>query len=185
MARVCTLNNLCLTRHLAILSDAVRLYGIIVPMTEAPSPIDQPEPFPSYIIEGLPNTAANLEWLLEHFECEQCGQCCRIHSIGVRITRKEAEQLAQRAQLGLKEYLKDVLEDGDTLIIPQPCRYLMDNRCMVHDIKPSVCRKYPFNRYKEVDRDTAWVIIAGCPGGQKLLKVLTIGKLLGLEYRPY
>ncbi len=149
------------------------------------SPVDLPEPFHSYAIEGLPNTAANLEWLREHFECEQCGQCCRIHSIGVRITRREAEQLAQREQLGLKEYLANVLEDRDTFIIPQPCRHLVDNRCMVHDIKPSVCRKYPFHRYKEVDHDTAWVIITGCPGAQKLLKLLATGKLLGLEYRPY
>jgi Fe-S-cluster containining protein len=177
----------------------VRLCAIIIPMDEPVygeeylswkrdhplSPVDQSEPFYSHIIEGLPNTAGNLEWLRAHFECEHCGRCCRIHSIGLRITRREAEQLAQRAQLTMKDYLTDALEDRDTVIIPQPCRYLVDNRCIVHDIKPSVCRKYPFHRYKEVDGDTAWVIIAGCPGAQKLLKLLTTGKQFGLEYRPY
>ncbi|MDO8578518.1 MAG: YkgJ family cysteine cluster protein [Dehalococcoidales bacterium] len=142
------------------------------------------ESFRSYAVQGLPNTASNLEWLREHFECEQCGQCCCLHSLGVRVTRSEAEQLAQRERLSLKEYAANVLEDRGTFIIRQPCRHLVDNRCVVHDIKPSVCRKYPFHRYEEVDRDTAWVIIVGCPGGQKLLNLLSTGKQEGLEYRP-
>ena len=74
------------------------------------------ESFPSYSVEGLPNTASNLEWLREHFECEQCGQCCRLHSIGVRVTRSEAKRLAQRAQLSLKEYAANDLEDKGTFI---------------------------------------------------------------------
>ncbi len=143
------------------------------------------EPFKSYIIEGLPNTAANMEWLQAYFECEQCGQCCLIHTIGVRVTRQEVEQLAQREHLSTSEYSTNILQYGDTFIIPQPCRYLVNNRCIVHDIKPSVCRKYPFQQYKTVDRDTAWVVISECPGSLKLLKMLTSGKQLGLEYRPF
>ena len=142
------------------------------------------ESFHSYAVEGLPYTAANVQWLREHFECEQCGQCCRLHSGGVRVTQSEARRLARSVHLSLKEYLANVLEDRDTFIIRQPCRHLVDNHCGVHDIKPSVCRKYPFHRYEEVDSDTAWVIIVGCPGGQKLLKVIASGKQVGLEYRP-
>jgi Fe-S-cluster containining protein len=143
------------------------------------------EPFQSYIIEGLPDTAANMAWLWAYFECEQCGQCCRIHTIGVRITRQEAEQLAQREHLSTPEYLANILEDRGTFIVPQPCRYLVNNRCTVHDIKPSVCRNYPFHQRKVVNHNTAWVVISGCPGSQKILNLLTRGKQLGLEYRPF
>ncbi len=143
-----------------------------------------PEPFESYVVEGLPHTPANLAWLAAHFACEQCGQCCEVHSVGVRITREELARLAEHEHQSVPEYLATVVEDRDTYIIPQPCRYLADKRCMVHDIKPSVCRKYPFHQRKIVDKDTAWVVIAGCPGGQKLLRLLTMGKQLGLEYRP-
>ena len=154
---------------------------MIIPMAER----EHGESFPGYAVEGLPNTPANLRWLLEHFECEECGRCCRLHSVGVRVTRKEAKKLARRVQLSLDEYVGGAIDGKDTFIIRQPCRHLEGNRCGVHDIKPSVCRKYPFNRYEEVDKNTAWVIIIGCPGGQKLLKMLTAGKLPGLDYRPY
>jgi Fe-S-cluster containining protein len=144
-----------------------------------------PESFQSYIIEGLPDTTGNLEWLRTHFECEQCGQCCLVHTVGVRITRPEAEHLAQREHLSISEYLANVIEDRDTFLIPQPCRYLINHRCTVHDIKPSVCRKYPFHQRKVVNHKIAWVVISGCPGSQKLLKLLTIGKQLGLQYLPF
>jgi Fe-S-cluster containining protein len=144
-----------------------------------------PEPFQSYVVEGLPNTPSNLAWLQAHFECEQCGRCCQVHTVGVRIRRPEAERLARKLGVSTEEFLKTVLEAGETYIIPQPCPYLADSRCMVHDVKPAVCRSYPFNKHQQVNRDTAWIVIAGCPGGQKLARLLGGGKQLGLEYRPF
>ena len=70
------------------------------------------EPFYTYIVEGLPYTPANLEWLLAHFECKQCGKCCRMHTIGLRVTLQEAEKFAEREGVGTKEYLAGLLEDG-------------------------------------------------------------------------
>ncbi|GEM_PF-2660213 len=143
------------------------------------------EPFYSYIIEGLPDTPANLEWLLAHFECKQCGRCCRMHTIGLRITHAEAERFAQRQGVSVQEYVVGLVEDRGTYILPQPCRYLVNDACSVHDIKPSVCRKYPFHQRKPVDSDTAWVVIAGCPGSGDILRLIQNGKQLGLEYRPF
>lgn len=147
--------------------------------------MDTPEPFQNYVVEGLPDTPSNLAWLQAHFECQQCGQCCRIHTVGVRITQSDAERLAQKEGLSLDEFLKTVLKAGDTYLITQPCRYQDGNRCAVHDVKPAVCRKYPFNKHEGYDDKTAWVVIAGCPGGRKLAGLLSSGRQLGLEYRPY
>lgn len=144
-----------------------------------------PEPFYSYIVEGLPDTPANLEWLLAHFECKQCGQCCRMHTIGLRITYVEAEKFAGREGVSTQEYVTGLMEDQGTYIIPQPCRYLVNDACTVHEIKPSVCRKYPFHQRRPVDAGTAWVVIAGCPGSQGILKLVTSGKQFGLEYRAF
>lgn len=143
------------------------------------------EPFYSYIIEGLPDTPANMEWLLANFECKQCGQCCRMHTIGLRITREEAEKFAERESVSPEEFTAGLLQDGGTYIIPQPCRYLVDDSCTVHDIKPSVCRKFPFHQRKVVDDNTAWVVIAGCPGSRNILRLIQSGKQLGLEYRAF
>jgi Fe-S-cluster containining protein len=144
-----------------------------------------PEQFRSYVVEGLPDTPSNIEWLRAHFHCRQCGECCTSHTVGVRITGPEAERLAEREGLTLAAFTSQVLDDRDTFIIPQPCRYFSGNMCTVHDIKPSVCRKYPFNRREVVDRRTAWVVIAGCPGGIDLVRLLASGPQLGLEYIPY
>jgi len=148
-------------------------------------PEDVPEPFKSVVVEGLPDTPANVAWLLAHFQCEQCGQCCRVHTIGVRITKEEAARLAARANMSPEDFTAPLVEDRGTFFMPQPCRFMAGTRCGVHDIKPSVCRRYPFNKHETVDAKTAWVIIASCPGAQKLLKTLASGRQLGLEYRPF
>jgi Fe-S-cluster containining protein len=82
----------------------------------------------------------------------------------------------------MPQYAAGLVEDLGTYIIPQPCRYLMNNVCSVHDIKPSVCRKYPFHQRKPVDANTAWTVIAGCPGTGNILRLIQNGKQLGLEY---
>ena len=144
------------------------------------------ESFYSYIIEGLPNTPANLEWLLAHFECKQCGECCRMHTIGLRVTLKEAEKLAEREGVSIKEYVIRLVEDEGTYIIPQPCRYLVNDACAVHDIKPSVCRKYPFHQRKVFNDNTAWVVIAGCPGSQNILRLIQLSLIhISEPTRPY
>jgi Fe-S-cluster containining protein len=61
----------------------------------------------------------------------------------------------------------------------------VNNACTVQDIKPSVCRKYPFHQRKIVDEDTSWVVIADCPGSRGILNLINSGKQLGLEYRPF
>lgn len=144
-----------------------------------------PEKFQSYIVEGLPDIPSNIEWLRAHFQCHNCGECCTGHTVGVRVTFREAERLAEREGLSTSAFMSQVLQDRDSFIIPQPCRYFSGSSCTVHDIKPSVCRKYPFNRREIVDRRTSWVVIAGCPGGIDLVRLVSSGPQLGLEYIAY
>jgi hypothetical protein len=81
------------------------------------------ESFADYEIEGLPRTEANLKWLWSHFECARCGQCCRIHEKGVRITRAEAEALAAKDGLSIEDYLRTLRQAEDTFLLPQPWLY--------------------------------------------------------------
>jgi Fe-S-cluster containining protein len=141
------------------------------------------EHFEDYEIEGLPRTEANLKWLWEHFECTRCGECCRIHKTGTRITLAEADRLATVGGISLQEFLKTVQTTEETYIMPQPCRYLTDSVCTVQDVKPDVCRQYPMHFRKVKDQQTSWVIITACPGGLNLLEKLISGRQEGLEYR--
>lgn len=143
------------------------------------------EYFEDYEIEGLPRTEANLKWLWEHFECSRCGQCCTIHKTGVRVSPSDAEHFAKREGRVLEDFLKTVQASGDSYIMPQPCRYLKGEACLVHEIKPSVCREYPMHFRKVKNQETSWIIITACPGGKKLLELLLSGPQPGLEYRVY
>ena len=143
------------------------------------------EIFEDYEIEGLPRTEDNLKWLWAHFECNRCGQCCEIHKTGVRISKVEAGAFAARENMSLEEFLKTVKESSDSFIMPQPCRYHLENACAVHNIKPFVCREYPMHFRNTREREVSWVIITACPGGKKLLDLLLTGPQEGLKYLAY
>jgi Fe-S-cluster containining protein len=141
------------------------------------------EQFEDYEIEGLPRTEANLKWLWEHFDCTRCNQCCRIHTQGVRVTLEEAGALARRAGIETAEVLRETDMAVDYHLMPQPCRFLEESGCSVHDIKPFVCREYPLHFRKTRGEEISWVIITACPGGKNLLDLLLSGRQEGLEYR--
>ncbi len=140
--------------------------------------------FGAYEFEGLPRSDANLNWLRQNFECQQCGECCHRHTEGVRITYAEAERLARRDKCSLKAFLDTVQSFPEDCVIAQPCRYLENNRCSVHDIKPGICCNYPFHHCTVQGVATPWVIITACPGGKKLIEKILSGRQQGLEYRP-
>jgi Fe-S-cluster containining protein len=141
--------------------------------------------FRDYEFVGLPRTDNNLRWCWEHFTCQECAQCCRIHREGVKITLPDARRLARHDGLTLKEYYRTVQKCEDHCLIEQPCRYLEGNCCTVHSIKPEICRNYPL-QYRSVDgHEAKWLIIIACPGGKKLIELLLSGRQSGLEYLIY
>jgi Fe-S-cluster containining protein len=141
------------------------------------------EQFEDYEIEGLPRIEGNLRWLWEHFECTRCGQCCRLHTSGVRLSLEEAAALAKRAGLETRDIIRENPEQKDYYLMPQPCRFLTETGCSVHDIKPFVCGEYPLHFRKTRGEEISWVIITACPGGKNLLDLLLSGRQEGLEYR--
>lgn len=69
-------------------------------------------------------------------DCNQCGACCRVIAIPVRIMTKDC--LAYMRTRGIEI-------DGKFLVVPQVCQYLStSNQCMIHesDKRPNVCRKF-------------------------------------------
>jgi Fe-S-cluster containining protein len=141
--------------------------------------------FQDYELVGLPRSENNLNWCKEHFQCQGCGQCCRLHVAGIKIYHADARRLARRGKTTLKEFFQTVEKCQDHYLMAQPCRYLEENRCRVHDIKPEICRNYPL-QYRSVDgRDARWMVIIACPGGKKLLELLLAGRQPGVEYLTY
>ncbi len=94
------------------------------------------------------------------FKCQQCGLCCTKYSGG--LTAK-AQDIVRWRREGREDILKHVfifesggeIMGGDIWLNPRTgrkmgaCPFLKKRGgksvCLIHDTKPGVCRKYPFN----------------------------------------
>jgi len=109
--------------------------------------------------------------MLPHFECTKCGACCRDEHLLVTMTGNDIVKIAAVLGLGPDDMLKTLdfyivtngvsipvglerissvatergfafmalkkMENGD-------CVFLKDNLCMIHPVRPLVCRSFPF-----------------------------------------
>ncbi len=101
------------------------------------------------------------------FDCRMCGECCR-GSGGIVLKLKDQERLAAHFKLdretflakygekrGAKHYLK-TKADGFCIFF--------GNNCEVHQVKPDVCRAWPFFHGNMVD-EVSWAMASeACPG---------------------
>lgn len=120
-------------------------------------------------------TGVRIETGMEDFQCRQCGRCCRALDYRKEVT---AEDVARWRSLGRTDILERVgifERDGRETayriwMIPgtteraEICPFLhhvsSENRwvCRIHDVKPAICRQYPFTRKH--------ALMTGCPGFQ-------------------
>ncbi len=79
------------------------------------------------------------EEILAYFECERCGECCR--TLPISLSWADIERLYKMEG----ESFFDKLDDGAIEnCLKTPCPYLRNNRCMIYDKRPLVCRVFPF-----------------------------------------
>jgi len=106
----------------------------------------------------------------EIFECRQCGCCCFGRG-GVRLTLAEAEETADYLRIGLDELKRLYLADGEPpwevrvdfegfCLFHQP----QGARCLIHPVKPRICRLWPFLPGPLQDEDAFKDARDSCPG---------------------
>lgn len=95
------------------------------------------------------------------FHCTQCGDCC-INRDDIILTAKDLFFIAQKLGSTPQETAKQNCEVyiGNTSRIPiirlapkgllRHCPFLKDNKCAVHDVKPTVCATFPIGRMIEL-----------------------------------
>jgi Fe-S-cluster containining protein len=131
--------------------------------------------------------------VLPHFECTKCGACCRDENLLVTVTGSDIIKIGAVLGLGPNEMLKALdfytLSDGVTTPIgleripsiaterglayialkkmaDGDCIFLKENLCMIHPVRPLVCRSFPFT-FDETDNQRTWGLSAKkeiCPG---------------------
>jgi Fe-S-cluster containining protein len=90
------------------------------------------------------------------FKCERCGHCCRGKS-GVTLNIFDVSLLADNFKMGLNQFLGkycsvsfyDFGSEEDRyqfhlIYSGDGCPFLDGNCCIVNDVKPDMCKNYPF-----------------------------------------
>lgn len=90
------------------------------------------------------------------FECTQCGLCCTGEAGQVLVNQQEIEQIKRVTGWLSEEFLRDV-PDGKSLIERDngDCIFFEERRCLIHSIKPTQCRTYPF-WVRNLRSEAAW-----------------------------
>lgn len=73
------------------------------------------------------------------FECQQCGDCCRIRGL-VWVNASEIAQMARHLRMGYTEFKKTyVREVGSRLSLDETLK----GECLMLDLKTGLCKAYP------------------------------------------
>ncbi len=101
------------------------------------------------------------------FQCRQCGDCCRGYG-GTCLTDADIRAISRFIDENADDFVRKYCRfSGDRPILAQGgdgyCVF-WDEVCVIHPVKPRMCREWPFIR--SVLTDVAnWRIMAGsCPG---------------------
>lgn len=140
------------------------------------------------------NNGATLEdGILPRFECTKCGACCRDEYLLVTVTGSDIVKISAVLGLGPDEILKAldfyIVSDGQTTPVGLErissvaterglafmalkkmengdCIFLKEDLCMIHPVRPLVCRSFPFV-FTESEGQRNWGLSAKkeiCPG---------------------
>ena len=85
------------------------------------------------------------------FQCRQCGNCCRISGY-VHVREAEIDRIAKYIGIEVYDFIETYTRltnnrRGLSLIEHDDgsCVFLRkDGRCLIEDVKPEQCRKFPF-----------------------------------------
>ncbi len=95
-------------------------------------------------------------------DCEGCSACCRGMGSSITLDPLDTWRLTQGLGITFEQLLQSHVELGvvDGVILPNlkmaeqgdACTFLDEQgRCLVHQIRPGICRLFPLGRYYEGD----------------------------------
>lgn len=103
------------------------------------------------------------------FHCRMCGHCCEGEG-GIVLGPRDTERLCQGLKLNRDVFLKHyaVYRNGKQQVrtgTDGNCVFFQSGKgCSVHDLKPDVCRAWPFFRGNMADAESLYLAKTFCPG---------------------
>jgi len=95
--------------------------------------------FFAIVVSAPPTVKSIMLYHKRHrFRCTLCGNCCRL-----RIINLTKEDINRLQAAGKKDY---IAVGGEPRLkrVNGKCIFLKDDRCLVHEHRPKVCREFPF-----------------------------------------
>jgi len=123
------------------------------------------------------------------FECLKCALCCGDTKTRVRhvlLLKKEAKRISETTSKTIIEFAEKIEGHSPYFYEMQKtaqngkCVFLKDNRCTIYELRPVICRFYPFELRLTKDEEYKFDFTKECPGiGKgKILKKKYFGDLL-------
>jgi len=105
------------------------------------------------------------------FRCLRCALCCM--DVGTRerrilILEAEARRISEAASMGIGEFAMEVEGEGPFKYLMRKvdgrCVFLRDNLCSIYELRPAICRFYPFKLERVWGRGLRFSYTEECPG---------------------
>ena len=118
------------------------------------------------------------------FQCTRCALCCgdvKTRARRILLLKSEVEQISQAIAKPAQEFA-DEIEDREPYVYEMKktaeegkCFFLSDSACAIYELRPLICRFYPFELTGSKDQEHVFLCTKECPG-------IGEGKLLEKEY---
>jgi Fe-S-cluster containining protein len=101
------------------------------------------------------------------FECQKCGECCKGYG-GAFVTDRDVENISRYIGVAPDVFLRDYCDRSGSrpLIRMAESGYCIfwDELCTIHEVKPRMCKIWPFIDSLLVDPSNWTAIKSMCPG---------------------
>lgn len=128
--------------------------------------------------------------MLPIWQCRKTGDCCkRFISLGPEVKNHESDKIIEKLNKNeITEHLKNIGISKETVIesiknhqsLPlqdqKTCVFLKNNECLIHEIKPEVCKTYPL-KIDYLKEKTKILVDLDCPRGSGLIEAIKIGPI--------
>ncbi len=105
------------------------------------------------------------------FRCERCALCCGDHEDRVRrilLLDTEAVQISVKTSKSIGEFAEENKGPEPYVYVMKKdhgeCLFLRDGSCLIYNIRPLVCRFYPFRLEALGEERYAFHFTEECPG---------------------
>lgn len=103
----------------------------------------------------------------DFFNCIQCGECCKGFG-GTYVSDADLAAIAEYLKLSVTDIRNSycVLSGGKPLLAQRPDGYCVfwDQICSIHQVKPRMCRNWPFIHGLLIDPSNWQIMADSCPG---------------------